>query len=355
MAARPSRAKKPCKYDSLLVTYLPNVRYLTGFSGSSACVLLTPRRGYFFTDFRYEAQSAKEVKGFDVRIVRGGALDGCCRHIISRKLKTGVIGFDGAHISLREHQLVRKLLRGFSLCDAAGAVEKQRLIKSSGEIAKLQKAAKIADAAYARLARSKVVGKTELEIAWMLESSMREAGSGPMPFEIIVASGPRSAMPHGVATKRKIRPGELVVVDMGASVDGYCSDTTRTFATGPLPRKLAGIYQIVYEAQRFAVDNISAGTACMDADRFARDPIAAAGYGADFGHSLGHGVGLEPHEGPVLSSISQDILSAGMTVTVEPGIYLDRLGGVRIEDTVLVGSRGVRPLTDFPRELITLR
>ncbi|MDO8737099.1 MAG: Xaa-Pro peptidase family protein [Thermoleophilia bacterium] len=356
MGARPTRAaNKPCRHDSLLVTHLPNVRYLTGFSGSAGCVLLTPRRKYFFTDFRYEAQAAKEVRGFDIRIVRRGSLDGCCRYVISRKIKTGVIGFDGAHISLRDHQLIKKLLKGFTICDAAGEIEKRRLVKSRSELVKLRQAAKISDAAYTKLARSKVVGKTEKEIAWMLESSMRQSGSGPMPFEIIVASGPRSAMPHGAATSRVIRSGELVVVDMGASVDGYCSDATRTFATGPLPGKLVEIYQIVYAAQKLAMDCMAEGTVCLDADRFAREHIAVAGYGAHFGHSLGHGVGLEPHEGPVLSSLSKDTLSAGMTVTVEPGIYLDRLGGVRIEDTVLVGTRGVQPLTKFPRELITLR
>ncbi|MBI5870664.1 MAG: aminopeptidase P family protein [Actinobacteria bacterium] len=347
-------AGKPCNHESLLVTHLPNVRYLTGFSGSSGCALLTPRRKYLFTDFRYEAQAAKEVRGFDVRIVRGGALDGCCRFIVSRKLKTGMVGFDGAHIGLRDHQLVKKLLKGRPLCDAAGEVEKMRLVKSRAELGKLRRAAKIADAAYARLVRSKVLGRTEREVAWMLESFMRQAGSGPMPFDIIVASGPRSAMPHGVATGRVIRPGELVVIDMGASVDGYCSDATRTFATGPLPEKLAGIYETVLTAQQLAMDGMKAGTACSEADRLAREHIAAAGYGDAFGHSLGHGVGLEPHERPVLSGLSRERLAAGMTVTVEPGIYLERLGGVRIEDTVLVGSRGVRPLTEFPRELITL-
>lgn len=295
------------------------------------------------------------MRGFDIRIVRGGCLDGCCRHVTSRRISAGVIGFDGAHIGLREHILLKKLLKGYKLCDASGEIEKRRLVKSRGEIGKLQRAAKITDAAFARLARSKVVGRTEKEVAWMLESSLRQAGSGAMPFEIIVASGPRSAMPHGVATDRVIRAGELVVVDMGASVGGYCSDATRTFATGPLPEELAGIYQVVLEAQKLAMDGIAAGTACSEADRLAREYITAAGYGSAFGHSLGHGVGLEPHEGPVLSSLSRDTLIAGMTVTIEPGIYLERLGGVRIEDTVLVSARGVKPLTRFPRNLINLR
>jgi len=348
-------AKKPCKYDSLIVTHMPNIRYLTGFSGSSGCVLITPRRKYFYTDFRYEAQAAREVRGFDIRIVRGGCLDGCCRHITSRRISAGIIGFDGAHIGLREHFLLKKLLKGFTLCDATGEIEKQRMVKSRAEIGKLRRAAKITDAAFGRLTRSKVIGRTEKEIAWMLESYMRQAGSGMMPFEIIVASGPRSAMPHGVATNRVIRAGELVVVDMGASVDGYCSDATRTFATGLLPEKLSRIYQIVLEAQKLAMDGISAGTACSEVDRLARDHITAAGYGSAFGHSLGHGVGLEAHEGPVLSNLSRDNLITGMTVTIEPGIYLERQGGVRIEDTVLVGASGVKALTGFPRNLISLR
>ncbi len=348
-------APSPRKYDSLLVTHLPNVRYLTGFSGSSGCALITPRRRFFFTDFRYRAQAAVEVEGFDVRITKGQALDGCCRHITARRVGTGVIGYDGAHMSLREYRLMRRLLKGHRFFDAAGEIEKRRLVKSRTEAAHLRRAAALADAAYARLVRSRVVGKTERDVAWMLEATMLRAGSGPLPFEIIVASGPRSAMPHGVAGNRVIGPGELVIVDLGASVGGYCSDATRTFATGPLPGKLAQIYRVVYEAQQLALDGIVDGVACAEADALARGHIAAAGYGGAFGHSLGHGVGLEPHEAPVLAGRSKEILRTGMAVTVEPGVYLEGVGGVRIEDTVLVGARAATRLTRFPRELMLLR
>ncbi len=343
------------KFDSLIVTHLPNIRFLTGFTGSSGCVLITPRKRFFFTDFRYREQAANEVKDFEVHITPGAALDGCCRYIIARRLKTGVIGFEGNQISLREHKLLRKLLKGSRFFDASGEVEKQRRIKSRQEITHLRRACAIADAAYKKLARSKVIGKSEKEIAWMLESTMRQAGSGPMPFEIIVASGPRSAMPHGAASGRIIGKGELVVVDLGATVAGYCSDATRTFATGPLKPKQEKIYQVVEAAQQMALEDVAAGMSCAEIDKIARDHIAAAGFGKAFGHSLGHGVGLEAHEGPVLSPKSKEVLESGMTVTIEPGIYLEGIGGVRIEDTVLVNARGAERLTKFPRGLTSLK
>ncbi|MCL4473087.1 MAG: Xaa-Pro peptidase family protein [Actinobacteria bacterium] len=355
-AAMPARGKAamPARHDSLLVTHLPNVHYLTGFTGSSGCVLITPRRRYFFTDFRYRDQARREVRDFDVRITAGSSLDGCCRYITARNLKTGKIGIDGAHLTLLQFKLIKRLLKGMAFTEAAGAVEKMRQVKTRAEIAKLRQACEIADAAYGKLVRSRVIGKTEKEIAWRLESAMRDGGSGPTPFEIIVASGPRSAMPHGVASERVIGKGELVVIDMGASVGGYCSDVTRTFATGPLPAKLREIYLIVQEARQRAFDGTLAGAAASGVDALAREHIEAAGYGAAFGHSLGHGVGLEGHEGPVLSRGSKDVLAAGMAVTVEPGIYLEGKGGVRIEDTVLVTDRGPEALTKFPRELTRL-
>jgi len=343
------------KHDSLLVTHLPNVRYLTGFTGSSGCVLTTPTRRLFFTDFRYRAQAAREVKGFDVRIVPGSAIEGCCRHITARNLKTGVIGYEGARMSLAAYKLMRRLLKGFRFHDASGAVEKLRAVKKGREITHLRQAAAITDAAYRKLSRSKVIGRTEKEIGWTLECFMRQSGSGQMPFEIIVASGPRSAHPHGVASDRVIREGELLMIDMGASVGGYCADATRTFATGPLRPRLKEIYKTVFEAQQLAMDGVADGAGCAAVDALAREHINAAGYGEHFGHALGHGVGLEAHEAPVLSSRSREVLISGMTVTVEPGIYVERVGGVRIEDTVLVRRGKSTPLTTFPRELHILR
>ncbi|MFA6002343.1 MAG: Xaa-Pro peptidase family protein [Thermoleophilia bacterium] len=345
----------PIGYDSLLITHLPNVRYLTGFSGSAGCVMITRAKKLFFTDFRYQAQAKREVSGFDVHIVPAGALAGACAYAVKRRLKLGVMGFDAAHLDHRSFLEVKKVLKGTSLKDSGQVVEKSRQVKSRSEIGRIRKACALADLAMERLRRTKVTGKTEMEIAWLLESVMRKAGSGALPFEIIVASGPRSAMPHGVASGRVIRPDELVVVDLGASIDGYCSDMTRTFSTGDLSRRQSEIYHIVREAQDVALQAARPGVTCAELDGMARRHITGSGYGDAFGHSLGHGVGLEEHEGPVLAPRSKEILMAGMTVTIEPGIYVERIGGVRIEDTILVGSRGPVRLTGFTRELIRLR
>ncbi len=355
---RPAGDKLPRHFfhtDSLLVTHLPNVRYLTGFTGSSGCALITPRQKLFFTDFRYRQQACLEVKGFGVRITPGAALEGACRYATGRGLRLGVLGYDGAHLRHGEYLLLRRLLRGVKMKNAAGAVEEMRMVKQKSEIRRVGEACRLVDDAYRRLARSRVVGRPEKEVAWMLEKWLREAGSGPLPFGIIVASGPRAAMPHGAAGDRVIRKGEVVVVDMGASVDGYASDATRTFATGRLPRRLSQIYGLVREAQESAVAGCLAGAAGAAVDALARDHIAAAGHGDEFGHALGHGVGLEAHESPVLSKRSHDKLKAGMVITIEPGVYVEGLGGVRIEDTVLVTARGPERLTGFSRKIEYLK
>lgn len=341
--------------DSILVTHPPNLRFLTGFTGSSGCALVTRRKKVFFTDSRYLLQTRREVRVFENVIVNGPPLLAASAYLKSRRLKTGLLGYEGAYITARELAALRSTLKGIKLKDASGCVEAQRLIKNRREIACIRRACGLADLALERLRRYRVIGKTERQVAWMLEATMREAGSGPLPFEIIVASGPRSAMPHGVAGNRVIRADELLVVDLGATVNGYCSDMTRTFATGSLTARQRQIYETVRAAQELAVLGIRPGVPCADLDGLARDHITAAGYGEAFGHSLGHGVGLEAHELPVLSYRATEALQPGMTVTVEPGVYLENTGGVRIEDTVLVGKRGGLLLTKFPRHLISLR
>jgi Xaa-Pro aminopeptidase len=341
--------------DSLLVTHLPNVRYLTGFTGSSGCALITPRQKIFFTDSRYTLQATREVKGFKVVAGSGAPFITACRHISGRSLKTGVLGYEASHVSCSTLKAVKKELRGFRLVDASGTIEQRRQVKQPRELLGIRKACAMADAALAHLRRARVIGRREDEVAWMLESYMRQHGSGPLPFEIIVASGPRSAMPHGSPTARVIRQNELVVIDMGATVNGYCSDITRTFATGRLTPRQLEIYDVVLEAQDRAVRAIKPGAACAAIDGVAREHISASGFGAAFGHALGHGIGLEAHEQPVLSHRSREKLEEGMTVTVEPGVYVTRTGGVRIEDTVLVTATGVSRLTRFPRELIRLK
>ncbi len=344
----------PVNIDSLLVTYQPNVRYLTGFTGSCGCVLITRRRRYFFTDFRYQDQAAKEVKDHEVLIVKGGLLQGMCRFVRKRRLKLGELGVEYSRVSHHDFLLLRRNLKGSKLRDSGGTIEKQRQVKRRSEVDRIRRASRIADAALEKLRWYKVTGRTEKEVAWLLESAMRKGGSGPLPFEIIVASGPRSAMPHGIAGDRMINREELVVIDLGATVEGYCCDITRTFATGRLSPRQEKIYRTVMDAQEMAIEAAKPGACCAAVDKAARDSIAAAGFGEAFGHSLGHGVGLEAHEGPVLAPGSRDTLAAGMTVTIEPGIYTGRTG-VRIEDTVLVNSTGAELLTGFSRKLLTLK
>jgi Xaa-Pro aminopeptidase len=344
----------PMKTDSLLVTHMPNVRYLTGFSGSSGCALITRRQKLFFTDFRYRQQSRREVRGYQVHVVNGGLLEGVCAHIKSRRLKLAALGLEYGRVSHADYLVLKRLLKGIRISNAGGAIEMLRQRKDPAEVRRIRNASAIADRTLGRFRRHRITGKTEGEVAWLLESLMREAGSGPLPFEIIVASGPRSAMPHGVAGERVVKKDELVVIDMGASVDGYCCDITRTFATGRLSPRQKKIYEIVRESQQKAFEAVKPGAECSRVDAVARELIDGAGFGDAFGHSLGHGVGLEAHEGPVLSAGSKAVLEPGMCVTIEPGIYAGR-SGVRIEDTVLVNHSGAERLTKSPRRLITLR
>jgi Xaa-Pro aminopeptidase len=349
------RIKPPPGCDSIIITNRVNVRYLTGFTGSSGCVLVTPRLNLFFTDFRYEQQASRQVKDFSVRIIRGVPCIEAAVYAESRRMKLGVLGFEGASLSQNMYRKLRRSLKGVKFKDVSGTVERLREIKSRGEVAAIRKAAAIADAALKRLGRTRVTGKSEKEIAWLLERWMREAGSEALPFDIIVASGRRSAMPHGIATDKVIKPNELVVVDLGARVGGYCSDITRTFATGNLTRRQQDIYTVVREAQERALEAVKPGVVSAAVDDIARSYIRQAGYGGLFGHALGHGVGLEAHEAPVLAARSTEELAAGMVVTIEPGIYHQRVGGVRIEDTVLVSVLGAEPLTKYPRVMKSLK
>ncbi|MHB0914275.1 MAG: M24 family metallopeptidase [Thermoleophilia bacterium] len=340
--------------DSLLVSSIINVRYLTGFTGSSGCVLITPRQRLFFTDFRYRQQAEAQVRSFHIRIVKGAPVAGAVSYALRHRMKLGLLGYEGACLSQRAFADVKKRLKGVRLKDASGTVESCREIKSRREIEAVRAASALADATLKKLLRKRVTGRTEKEVAWMLERWLRESGSETLPFPVIVASGNRSAMPHGVPGERVIRKNELVVVDMGARIDGFGSDVTRTFATGKLSRNQYRIYETVREAQERALAEVAPGVSCAFIDQVARSHIAAAGHGDDFGHSLGHGVGLEPHEGPLLAPRSKGILASGMVVTVEPGIYVERVGGVRIEDTVVVGAAGPERLTAFTRRLQVL-
>jgi Xaa-Pro aminopeptidase len=299
-----------------------------------------------YTDFRY-AESAKDVTGVEVQMTKRTMMADLGERL------TGRVQFEADVLPYREWE---RLASGSAeLVPTHGIVDAVRAIKDDEEVAKLQRAARIADRGLEALTADTWVGRSEREIAWRLRELLHAHGADEQSFDSIVASGPNGALPHAHPTDRIVERSELVTVDWGVRVDGYCSDCTRTFSTGGISDKLREIYDVTLEAQQRAVANIKAGLTGVEADALARDPITDAGYGVNFGHGLGHGVGLMVHEAPRLSTESTDVLKNGHAVTVEPGIYLPGVGGVRIEDLAIVRDDGLQVLTSFPKELIDVR
>jgi Xaa-Pro aminopeptidase len=335
--------------DALLVTDLPNLRWVSGFTGSNGACLVAPERRVFFTDFRYTEQAAEQVPDFE-RLNAGRDLLGR----VAEQL-TGRVGFEDATLSVRSHaKLVAAAGEGVELVPASGIVEKLREVKDEHELAAMRAAAEISDRAYEELVERGIDGRTERRIAFDLETRMRELGADDRSFGAIVASGAHGALPHAEPRDIPVERDTLVVIDMGCMVDGYCSDCTRTFATGTLDDDARGVYELVARAQREALEAIRPGAAYRDVDTVSRDIIGAAGHGEHYGHGLGHGVGLEVHEGPRLAQSAEGELVAGNTVTVEPGVYLPGRLGVRIEDLVVVTDSGADRLTHFTKDLVTL-
>jgi len=331
--------------DRMLVTDLTNIRYLTGFTGTNGACVCGPGARLFFTDFRYTERAEVEVEGWEILTIANDWLGG-----IAERLQ-GRVGFEDDHVSVRLlEKLKEKLPDGVEMVAAGGRVEELRRVKDEGELALIEEAAKLADEALRRSVEQGLAGKTEREVARAFEARIRELGGDPS-FPAIVAAGPSGALPHAEPGERQIGRGELVVFDMGAAIDGYCSDGTRTFATGDPGDEGRAVYEVVREAQQASLDAIRAGVKGEDVDKVAREVIDAAGHGDRFGHGLGHGVGLELHEGPRLSLRSDDVLAPGEVVTVEPGIYLPGKLGVRIEDLVVVTAEGLRNLSSLPKEL----
>ena len=328
----------------LLVTNLTNVYYLTGFDSSNAALLVEPGGGAtLYTDFRY-AEVARAVPDVDVQMTKrammadiGGRLKGTVQ------VEADVLPYlEWERLGAGEAKLV----------PTQGIVDSVRAVKEDEEVAKLRKAARIADRGFEALTAETFVGRSEKEIAWRLRELLHAHGADELAFESIVASGPNGALPHAHPTERIVERGTLVTVDWGVRIDGYCSDCTRTVSTGGLPGKLRDAYDLCLEAQMRACDNIKAGMTGVEADALAREPITDAGFGENFGHGLGHGVGLLVHEAPRLSTESTDTLEPGHVLTIEPGIYLEGLGGCRIEDLAVVQEDGVELLTSFPKRLI---
>ncbi|MGE5407308.1 MAG: M24 family metallopeptidase [Syntrophothermus sp.] len=331
--------------DRMLVTDLTNVRYLTGFTGTNGACVCGPGVRLFFTDFRYTERAEAEVEGWDPVTLEGDWLGG-----IAARLE-GRVGFEDDQMAVRTlAKLEGKLAEGVEMVPAGGTVEALRRGKDEGELRAIEEASKLADEAWRWSVERGLAGRSEREVARAAEARIREHGGEPS-FPAIVAAGPNGALPHAEPGPREIGSGELVVFDMGARLDGYCSDGTRTFATGEPGEAARVVYETVLEAQLAALEAVAPGAAGEQVDAVARKLIDAAGHGRHFGHGLGHGVGLEVHEGPRLAPKSDDVLAPGEVVTVEPGIYLPGELGVRIEDFVVVTEDGCRNLSTLSKEL----
>jgi Xaa-Pro aminopeptidase len=329
--------------EPLLVTNGVNVRYLTGFSSSNAALLVGPDSVHLYTDFRY-LEAARDVDGVELVETK--------RHLISAlaELLNGRVAFEPYALSYAEWDILATA--GLALVPRQGLVEALRAVKDDDELDTIRRAGEITSRAYERFAEGTFVGRSERELAWRLDDLFRELGADGPAFETIVASGPNSARPHARPTDREVGAGETVVVDAGAMLDGYNADCTRTFATGPLPDELKAAYTTTLEAQLVGLDAVRGGATGIDADAAARNRIEEAGLGERFGHGLGHGIGLDVHEAPRLSRESTDTLRAGNVVTVEPGVYLEGLGGIRIEDLVIVTDGEPEILTSSTKDLV---
>ncbi len=343
MNARVQRLREAVE-EPFLVLSPVNVRYLTGFESSNPGLLVERDRVLLFSDFRY-AVAARSIEGVEfVETSRALVVD------IAERL-TGSVAFEADFVTYAGYQTLAA--GGLELTPTRGVVEGLRAVKDPGELETIGQAAVLTSEAFERFSRERFVGRSERELAWRLESLFHELGA-TAAFDTIVAAGANGASPHSHPGDDKIQAGQTIVVDGACVLDGYCSDCTRTFATSPLPERLGEAYAACLAGQEEALKAIRPGLSGVAADAVARDVISAAGFGEAFGHGLGHGVGLAVHERPRLSTESSDVLEAGNVVTVEPGIYLEGLGGIRIEDLVVVTQDGAEVLTSFTKDLLTV-
>jgi Xaa-Pro aminopeptidase len=342
--------------DALLVTDLVNVRYLTGFTGSNAALLVHADgdgASRFCTDGRYRAQAAEQVPDLPPVIERASAL---ALAGSAAELGVGRMGFESDHVTVDAHTALVDKAHPVAMVGVPGLVQRLRTIKDDTELAALRAACAAADAALSELIGDGGLapGRTEVQVALDLEARMREHGAQGPSFPTIVAAGPHSAVPHHSPTPTPLRRGDLVKLDFGALVDGYCSDMTRTVVLGPAAAWQREVYVLVAAAQAAGRAALRAGADVADVDAAARGVITAAGRGDEFVHGLGHGVGLQIHEAPLLAATASGPIAARMVITVEPGVYLDGRGGVRIEDTLVVAEGEPEVLTLFPKDLLEL-
>jgi Xaa-Pro aminopeptidase len=339
--------------DALLVTHLPNIRYLTGFTGSAALLVLTAARTALVTDFRYAVQGPAEAgSAADVEVDQKSVWDRLGKVLAG--WPAGTLGIEAHAMTVRDAERLSGLTR-HRVVPTSDLVERLRVVKAPEEVAAIRAAASLAQEALAEVLPTVRVGQSELEIGSVLEGALRRRGSEWHPFPTIVASGPRSALPHARTSPREVGPGEWLLLDFGAQVDGYCADLTRTVVVGGrADERQRAVHELVRSAQTHALEHMRAGMTGREADALAREVIAARGFGDAFGHSLGHGLGLEVHEAPRLAPTAEATLPPGAVVTVEPGVYLPGWGGVRLEDDLYLGPDGPERLSDGRTELVEL-
>jgi len=340
------------RLEGLLVTSLPNVHYLTGFSGSAGVVLVTLRDAVLFTDPRYDLQAHEQVQNARVVIVSKDALTVAAKR--ANRIRSPKVGFESGVVSFQTHKRLKELLPGKRLVPTAGWVETLRIVKDEGEIEQIRRAVALSSRAFSETVPLLRPGILEMEVAAEIEYRMRRYGAERPSFETIVAFGPRTAFIHARAGTRALKPGECILMDLGAILDGYVSDMTRTVFLGRPSRKASRMYQAVLEAQIEGEETIRAGVECAAVDRAARRVLKRYGYEQYFTHSIGHGVGREIHELPHFGKKQRTVLPERAVVTVEPGVYLPGFGGVRIEDVVVVRKEGPEVLTQTPKELTVL-
>jgi len=347
--ARLRSALRQQRLDAMLVSTLPHIRYLTNFSGSNAILTLSLRRAVLYTDSRYAHQVTREAQGVTCRITSGGLVEAASRDL---RDKVRRVGFESEHLVHDQYRSLGKHLPGVRLVPLRGVVEAFASVKEKREVAAIKAAVAISEAVLQEVAERIRPNVMELDVAAEVSFLHKRKGAEGDAFDPIVASGIRSALPHARPTRKRIKNGELVILDIGCRVHGYCSDITRTIVVGRATSQVLRMHAAVSDAVSAALEGARAMVETAELDKLARNRIIRAGYGKYFVHSLGHGLGLQVHERPRLSRTSSERLESGNVVTIEPGIYLPSLGGVRIEEDILVTSTGCRPLGRLSRDLL---
>jgi Xaa-Pro aminopeptidase len=337
--------------DAFYITHLPNIRYVSGFSGSSAFVIITPGKNYFITDFRYQSQSAEEVKGFEI-IISNISADAVKKIIAEEGLHS--VAFESSHLTCMQLDKLKADNTGVEFIAVAEELEKMNMIKTEDELGKIKKAAEITDRVFNKILEIIKPGMKEKDVSAEISYWHKKFGAEMDSFDAIVASGWRGSLPHGRASDKVIESGEMVTLDFGCIYEGFCSDLTRTISIGEPPDEMKKIYSVVQQAQQKAIDFAKAGVTTKELDNAAREFIYSNGYKGKFGHGLGHGLGIEVHEMPSVSQKMDMKLPENVVVTIEPGIYVEGLGGVRIEDDVILKNGGCEVINTSPKDLIIL-